>query len=631
MGPMQTLISVVVARTGEEVSIDLRPGVAALLEHAERQLAAAEAVGAVGILGRPAAPATLTGEARLLLRLAPCTSVGAADAVAGVQHTIYSSGKWVGVGGGGDTTVLREALGVWTVRTSWLGRVSPLDSLSTYAIFLGRQRNAGVVARAVAAANEATADAEMLLAAALRDDRGRPSTSAAPSEDRAARLLFCLPSGGGGAGPEHPTGTSEAAAADDTVASTGAAEPEVRTVMAPFDIEYTEHRPGGGSNSVFKHTRQDARCPLCHRDERSVGALLQHFGALHTNVTVECFRAVSSAQVNRRGRESGSRLAWDRYIAAIRWLAVPMPLAGFHESSVRGMASAAASVAPVFVNNRAVAPGAVPPTPVAPGAGHSPVQPRETVDVAQRPLEPLRDGSAAGSSSTGTAILPSQMSALSFLPHPLAAGASRRRPPMSGRAGRGRGARRPLASALGGREYFHTGSLAPLALRQSTNAVLSPDSEDDIDDEWLSAMDAARMEALELPAPDVLFMALWTGFVNASPAWGDRGAAFLLASFFAARRRTILGAGLLPQAAAHVEVMYAYGLVDVDGAAQAFGVLTDRSPPDLTGGTLTGAANALDPAVAVIAAAAGVAASDAQAAAVGEAAAGGPLGTQPTQ
>jgi len=88
---------------------------------------------------------------------------------------------------------------------------------------------------------------------------------------------------------------------------------------------------------------------------------------------------------------------------------------------------------------------------------------------------------------------------------------------------------------------------------------------------------------------------------------------------------------LLPQAAAHVEVMYAYGLVDVDGAAQAFGVLTDRSPPDLNRGTLTGAANALDPAVAVIAAAAGVAASDAQAAAVGEAAAGGPLGSQPTQ
>ena len=68
-------------------------------------------------------------------------------------------------------------------------------------------------------------------------------------------------------------------------------------------------------------------------------------------------------------------------------------------------------------------------------------------------------------------------------------------------------------------------------LRQSTNTVLSSDSEDDIDDVWLSAMDAARMEALEIPDPDVLFMALWTGFVNVSPACGDRGAIFLLASF----------------------------------------------------------------------------------------------------
>jgi len=309
-----------------------------------------------------------------------------------------------------------------------------------------------VVTRAVAAANEAATDAETLFAAALRDGRGRPSTSAAPSEDRAARLLLFLPPGGGGAGPEHPSGTSEAAAAVDIVASRGTADAEVRTVMTPFGIEYTAHRPGGGSNSVFKHTRQDARCPLCHRDERTVGALLQHFSAPHTNETVECFRAVSSAQVNRRGRESGSRIAWERYIAAIRWLSVSIPLASFHESSVRGMASAAASVAPVPVTNRAVAPGAVPPALVTPGAGHLPVQPRELVYVAQRPLEPPRDGSAAGSSSTGTVMLPRQMSAPAFLPHPLAAGASRRRPPITGRAGRGRGARRPLASSLVGPE-----------------------------------------------------------------------------------------------------------------------------------------------------------------------------------
>ena len=144
---------------------------------------------------------------------------------------------------------------MWTVRTAWMGSVSPLDTLSTYTIFLGRQGNAAVVARAVAAANEAAAEAKMLVAAALRDDRGQPSTSAAPSEDQDARLLFCLPSGGGGAVPEHPTGTSEAAAAEGIVVSTGVADAEARMVMSRIDIEYTEHRPGVGSNSVFKHTR----------------------------------------------------------------------------------------------------------------------------------------------------------------------------------------------------------------------------------------------------------------------------------------------------------------------------------------------------------------------------------------
>jgi len=168
-------------------------------------------------------------------------------------------------------------------------------------------------------------------------------------------------------------------------------------------------------------------------------------------------------------------------------------------------------------------------------------------------------------------------------------------------------------------------------LRQSTDATLSADSEDDNDDDWLSAMDAARTKALELPAPDVLFMSLWTGFVNASPAWGDRGAALLLASFLAAHRRTILHAGLLLQAASNAEVMYAHGLVDVDGGAQAFGVLTNRSQPDLSRDALTGAVNALDPAVAVIAAAAGVAASDAQAATCDKVLSGGAAVSRPTQ
>ena len=110
-------------------------------------------------------------------------------------------------------------------------------------------------------------------------------------------------------------------------------------------------------------------------------------------------------------------------------------------------------------------------------------------------------------------------------------------------------------------------------------------------------------------------MALWSGYVDAAPPWGDRGAAFLLGGFFVARRRTILETGLLAQAVAHVEVMYTHGLLDVDSAAQAIGVLTDRSCSGVPSGSSVGTDNGLDPAEAVVAAAAGVAASDARAAA----------------
>jgi len=186
---------------------------------------------------------------------------------------------------------------------------------------------------------------------------------------------------------------------------------------------------------------------------------------------------------------------------------------------------------------------------------------------------------------------------------------------MSPRSSGKRDAHRTLASASAGREYFHTGTLAPLTVKQSPHAELSSDSEDDVNEDWLHSMDAARLEALELPAHDALFMALWTGYVDAVPSWGDRGVAFLLGSFLVARRRTILETGLLAQAVAHVEVTYTHGLLDVDAAAQTIGVLTDRSSSGVPRGSLVGAAKGLDPAEAVVAAAAGVAASDARAAA----------------
>jgi len=42
---------------------------------------------------------------------------------------------------------------------------------------------------------------------------------------------------------------------------------------------------------------------------------------------------------------------------------------------------------------------------------------------------------------------------------------------------------------------------------------LLADSEDDMDESWLTAMDAAPMTSLPLPPADVLLMGMWTGFV----------------------------------------------------------------------------------------------------------------------
>jgi len=78
------------------------------------------------------------------------------------------------------------------------------------------------------------------------------------------------------------------------------------------------------------------------------------------------------------------------------------------------------------------------------------------------------------------------------------------------RSGKARVARRTLATARADREYFHTGGLAPLSVKQSPNAELSSDSEDGVEEDWLHSMDAARLEALELPSHDVFFMALWS-------------------------------------------------------------------------------------------------------------------------
>jgi len=103
---------------------------------------------------------------------------------------------------------------------------------------------------------------------------------------------------------------------------------------------------------------------------------------------------------------------------------------------------------------------------------------------------------------------------------------------------------------------------------------LSADSVAEMEESWLTAMDAARMTPLPLPPADVLFMGMWTGFVQAAPPWNDRGTADLFITFVATRATALTRAGLLPQLVAHVRILVQQGLVDAGTAAQAVGVLT---------------------------------------------------------
>jgi len=103
---------------------------------------------------------------------------------------------------------------------------------------------------------------------------------------------------------------------------------------------------------------------------------------------------------------------------------------------------------------------------------------------------------------------------------------------------------------------------------------LSADSVAKMKESWLTAMDAARMTPLPLPPADVLFMGMWTGFVQAAPPWGDRGSADLFITIVATRATALTRAGLLPQLVAHVGILVQQGLVDAGTAAQAVGVLT---------------------------------------------------------
>jgi len=611
VGPLQTLISVAPALVSQVVSIDVRPGVAAVLHHEERQSAATAAAGLAGAMGRSAAPDPLAPYPRLVLRVVLRSGDGRrAQSAAGVEHALHEEGKWVGVcARGGGTTALGNASNGSRLQLSWVGGVPPLDVLSSYAVFLGRPGHLASVPAMASAAAETAAAAEALVLAALPASQGRTRAPCEACAASPAAVLFSLPSPGADDVPAVPAVPRTDAGGEELVGETRISAAIGRPAPAPFDVEYLEHRPGRMTQLFRRHTRQDARCPLCHLDGVSVSGLLDHFHALHTDVNVEFFRAVSAADLGGAASSRGGGSAWDRYLANVRWLSTPMLLPGI--VGLVGCVASSAGAVQLSARPRPIR-DAVASADVHPAGRASSSQQLRVEEGAVRSVGGLRDRGGAGSATATAAFLRGKRSCVF---HPLASGASRRRPRMSPRSSGKRDAHRTLASASAGREYFHTGTLAPLTVKQSPHAELSSDSEDDVNEDWLHSMDAARLEALELPAHDALFMALWTGYVDAVPSWGDRGAAFLLGSFLVARRRTILETGLLAQAVAHVEVTYTHGLLDVDAAAQAIGVLTDRSSSGVPRGSLVGAAKGLDPAEAVVAAAAGVAASDARAAA----------------
>jgi len=172
-----------------------------------------------------------------------------------------------------------------------------------------------------------------------------------------------------------------------------------------------------------------------------------------------------------------------------------------------------------------------------------------------------------------------------LVPHPIAAAASRNRPdfPSACAPAPAGGFRERAAETCAPsrrtktpnrRHYYHTNSLRRMRLTSLPAPDVSADSEDDMDESWLNAMDGARMTSLPLPPADVLFMSMWTGFVEAAPPWGDGGTADLFTNSVAARDTALKRAGLLPQLVSHARILVQQGLIDAGTAAQAVGILT---------------------------------------------------------
>jgi len=89
IGQLENLISVVLAPVGEAASIDVRPGVAAVLHLEERQLDATTAASLASTMGRRAAPAPLAAHPRVFLRVAQRSGDGLrSDDAPGAEHAL---------------------------------------------------------------------------------------------------------------------------------------------------------------------------------------------------------------------------------------------------------------------------------------------------------------------------------------------------------------------------------------------------------------------------------------------------------------------------------------------------------------------------------------------------------------
>jgi len=90
MGPPQTVIAVVLAPVGGAASIDVRPGMVAVVHHEERQLAATSAASLAGTMGRRAAPAPLASYTRHHLKITQRSGDASAQRLPPVRSTRFT-------------------------------------------------------------------------------------------------------------------------------------------------------------------------------------------------------------------------------------------------------------------------------------------------------------------------------------------------------------------------------------------------------------------------------------------------------------------------------------------------------------------------------------------------------------